>query len=104
MSFIAASLIRSGSPPPRPRGFDHRLALVPIGMHVNDIYLTPTVSAIFLVDQVCASQVLNDLAFVEYLSRRMPVLLCASRARDLRPFLRRADAFRMRGFVLEVLQ
>jgi hypothetical protein len=103
MSFIGVSLLPPGSSVLRPRGFDHRLALLPVGMHLNDIYSASTVSGMFLIDPDCGNQVLNDPAFGTYLKERMPVLLCATRARDLRPFLRRADSFRQRGFVLELV-
>jgi hypothetical protein len=80
--------------------FPHRLVLRPKGIRAagNDV------SAAFLVDPDCGLDVLNSAALAEYLKRRIPVLIQAQRARDLRPFLRRQDSFRRRGYLIEVSQ
>ena len=41
--------------------------------------------------------------FTGYIDEGCPIVLHAQRARDLRPFLRRADQFRFRGYWLEVV-
>jgi hypothetical protein len=84
---------------PRFTGFPHRLVLRPEGVSV----VAGPVSAAFLIDPDCGLDVLNGAALAHYLEQRVPVLIQAQRARDLRPFLRRRDSFRQRGYVVEAL-
>jgi hypothetical protein len=80
--------------------FPHRLVLRPEGVSAA----AGPVSATFLVDRNCGNDVLNGYALTEYLKQRVPVLIQAQRPRDLRPFLRRQDSFRRRGYLVEVSQ
>lgn len=82
--------------------FPHRLALMPDGRRATS--LGRETIATFLIEAECTAEVLNGLALPEYLNRRIPVLMHAVRARDLRPILKRSDRFRARGYTIEVLQ
>jgi hypothetical protein len=56
-----------------------------------------------LVEPDATLEVLNGIVLPVYFDARMPVLISARRARDLRLLLRRADAFSRRGYCVEVL-
>jgi hypothetical protein len=98
-------LCRGGDVPPRIDGFSHRLALLPAGVAIGNLGGAECrQSGVFLIEPDCAHEALSDPAFDAYLRAKVPVLLYARRARDLRPMLRRAEAFRARGYAAEVLQ
>lgn len=89
-----------------PRYADHprAVAILPIGVGIDDVGGPgQRIAGIFLVDPDCAGQALNDTALDAYLRARTPILIFAARARDLRPFLRRAEAFRARGMTIETM-
>ena len=91
--------------PPRIDGFPHRLLLLPGGTTVANLGAPDRhASAIWLLEPDCAREALNDPAFNSYLQHKVAVLVYARRGRDLRPFLKRADAFRRRGYAAEVGQ
>lgn len=90
--------------PPQIDGFPHRLALLPVGTTIANLGGPDRhASAIFLVEPDCARDALNDPAFDGYLQHKVAVLVYARRAGDLRPFLKRADAFRRGGYAGEVV-
>lgn len=97
-------LARDGDIPPRFPDFPHAIALLPAGISVDHL---GTESArrccCFLVDHDCAHVALSDPALAEYLAQRLPVILYAQRRRDLKPFLRRSDAFKARGYSVAVM-
>jgi hypothetical protein len=98
-------LCRGGDVPPRIDGFPHRLALLPAGVGVDDLGEAGCrQSGVFLIEPDCAHEALSDPAFDAYLRAKVPVLLYGRRARDLRPMLRRIEAFRARGYSAEVLR
>ena len=84
-------------------GFPYRLALVPNEYSIAVLRVSPRCWAMFLIEPDCAAEVLYGSALGDYLARGVPVVLHARRARDLRPFLRRAEAFKRRGFSVEVM-
>ena len=84
---------------PRFAGFPHRIILQPAEASVT----SEPVLAAFLVDAGCGLDVLNGTALASYLKQRVPILIQARRPRALRPFLRRQDSFRQRGYHVEVL-
>jgi hypothetical protein len=86
---------------PQMDGFPHRLALLPNGASLGALGWQ---SAAFLIEPDCAREALNDPALEGYLTAKVPVLFFARRARDLRPVLRRTEALRARGYLVEVLQ
>jgi hypothetical protein len=91
--------------PPRIDGFQHRLALLPAGIGLGGLgEIRSRQSGVFLIEPACAHEALSDPAFDTYLKAKVPVLLYGRRARDLRPILRRTEAFRARGYSVEVLQ
>lgn len=93
-----------GKLPPRFSGYPHSIVLLPMGVTLEQVGGPDRHTAgIFLIDPDCAELALNDAALDAYISARVPVFLFASRPRDLRPFLRRADAFRRRGITIEVV-
>jgi hypothetical protein len=79
-------------------GFQHRLVLRPI----SDAGRSGQ-SGAFLIEPGCAPVTLNDPALDAYLKAKIPVLLFARKARDLRPFLRRSESFVQRGFRIEAM-
>lgn len=93
-------------PPCLPRwpGFPHRLALLPAGHTFDELLATPRSWATFLIEPDSAGEVLNGAALNAYLGACVPIVLQARRARDLRPFLRRVEAFRRRGYEAEMLR
>ena len=90
--------------PPYFPGFPHLAVLLPRGIALGDLG-GPSARAVgvFLIDPDAAYSALNDRALDGYLREKVPVLFCASRVRDLRPFLRRADRFKARGFSVELV-
>ncbi len=84
-------------------GFPHRLALLPDGRTLDELRAAPCLWGIFLMEPGSMGDVLNGTALPGYLKARAPVVIHARRARDLRPFLRRADALARRGYTMEVL-
>lgn len=84
-------------------GFQHGLALVPAGRTLDELRATPRLWATFLIEPDSADEVLNGQALPAYLAVGVPVLMHARRARDLRPFLRRAEALARRGYRVEAL-
>ena len=90
--------------PVRWRGFPHSIVLLPDGQTLDALRATPRAWATFLIEPDCAGEALNGLALPEYLKARVPILMHARRARDLRPIMRRSDSFRQRGYVLAVLR
>jgi hypothetical protein len=85
--------------PPRIAGFPHRLALLPVGTTIADLGQADCrCSGIFLIEPDCAHFALSDPAFDHYLKCRVPILVYSRRPRDLRPFLRRSDALKQRGY------
>jgi hypothetical protein len=94
-------LCRRGDALPQVDGFPHRLVLLPNGTSLADLGQQ---SGVFLIEPDCAHEALSDPAFDVYLRAKVPVLLYGRRARDLRPMLRRTEAFRSRGYAVEVLQ
>jgi hypothetical protein len=97
-------LARDGNIPPRFPDFPHAVALLPSGIGVDQLGTEAARSCCcFLVDPDCAHVALNDPALSAYLVERLPVIVSAQRRRDLKPFLRRADAFRARGYSVEVM-
>lgn len=90
--------------PPRFTSHPYCIALLPIGLTVDQVGdPDQRVAGIFLVDPDCAGVALNDPAVDEYLKSKTPVFVFATRPRDLRPFLRRGEAFRRRGTTIEVM-
>ncbi len=85
-------------------GFPYRLALVPNEYSLAVLRASPRCWAMFLIEPSCAAEVLNGVALGEYLTGGVPVVLHARRARDLRPFLRRAGAFKRRGYSAQVME
>jgi hypothetical protein len=82
----------------------HRLALLSPGIAAADLgEVGCWMVGMILIDPDCAHAALNDRAFGEYLTARLPILFYAQRARDLRPIMRRGEAFRARGYVVEML-
>lgn len=84
--------------PLRFSGYRHRLMLRPDGVAFSEA----PVSAAFLIDADCGFDVLNSPGLAVYIKQRVLILIQAQRAKDLRPFLRRSESFRRRGFVIEV--
>jgi hypothetical protein len=100
-----AILCRGSDVPPRIDGFPHRLALLPVGLGMDDLGgVGCRPSGAFLIEPDCAHEALSDPAFDTYLRAKVPVLVYGRRARDLRPMLRRTEAFRARSYAVEVLQ
>jgi hypothetical protein len=90
--------------PPRIAGFPHRLALLPVGTAIADLGQAECrCSGIFLIEPDCAHFALSDPAFDHYLKRRLPILVYSRRPRDLRPFLRRSEALKQRGYGVEAV-
>ncbi len=87
--------------PYRVDGFPFALALVPAGATIPGI--SADITAGFMIEPDCAMQALNDPAFGQYLRLGVAIAIYARRARDLRPFLRRREAFRRRSYAIEVL-
>ena len=97
--------IVTGQIPTRRPSHPHGLALLPIGVAVADVGGPgQRFVGVFLVDPDCAALAMNDDALDRYIRTKKPVFIHASRARDLRPFMRRAEQFRRRGFSVEVLR
>ncbi|MBV8095011.1 MAG: hypothetical protein JO110_17640 [Acetobacteraceae bacterium] len=84
-------------------GFPHRIALLPGETTLEMVRAERGFIATFLVEPDCSDEALNSRALTEYLDRRIAVLVYARRARELRPFLRREDRFKARGYTLTVL-
>ncbi len=80
----------------------HNLALLPDGLTLAEMSEVGRVSAAFLVDRDCGLDTLNGRALASYLDQRIAVKIHAQRAGDLRPFLRRAEMFKARGYRAEV--
>jgi len=82
----------------------HILALLPTGVTADQVG-TPghRFCGVFLVDPDCAGIALNDDALDNCFKPKQPVFVHATRARDLRPFLRRAEQFGRHGVVVEML-
>ncbi len=95
-------LAPDGALPPGIDGFPHRIVLLPSGTDAAKLSAVHH-SGAFLIEPECAREALNDNALDLYIQKRMAVWFYARRARDLRPILRRAEAFRARGYALEVL-
>ncbi len=100
MSLPDYMVISRDPAPPNIDGFSHSLILRPI----DPATARQGQSAGFMIEPDCGRDALNDPALDGYLKASMPVLIFARRARDLRPFLRRADSFRDRGYAVEVVQ
>ena len=83
--------------------FPYRLLILPDGITASALFDRPRTVAVFLVDPDNAVEVLNDPALACYLERRIPIVVNAARAADLRPFLRREAMFRARGYAVEVV-
>ncbi len=105
MSAPDGYLISSGAAmPPRFPNYPHCLALLPAGLSVDQVGDPgQQVAGIFLIDAGCAAGAMNDSSLDRYVTAKTPVFLFATRAKDLRPFLRRSDAFKRRGALLEVV-
>ena len=105
MSIPDAYLISSGvKMPPRFPDHPYNIALLPTGMSLDQVGDPGAqVAGIFLIDPDCAAVAMNDSALNRYITAKTPVFFCATRAKDLRPFLRRSDAFKQRGARLEVV-
>jgi hypothetical protein len=84
-------------------GFPHRVALLPDGHTFAELQAKPQQWATFLVEPDSINEVLSGNALPAYLERRVPVLIHARRARDLRPILRRAEALARRGYTVAAL-
>lgn len=83
----------------------HSLALLPVGVSIDEVGAPgQQFCGVFLVDPDCAGIALNDSALDGYIKAKRPIFIHAARARDLRPFFRRAEQFGRRGVVLEVLR
>lgn len=68
--------------PPQIDGFPHRLALLPVGVGVDDLGEAGCrQSGVFLIEPDCAHEALSDPAFDVYLRAKVPVLLYGRRAR-----------------------
>ena len=90
--------------PPKYSEYPHAIALLPPGVTLEDVGDPGhRFAGIFLVDPDCAGMALNDPAFEHYIATKTPVFVYAARARDLRPFLRRAEAFRRRDVSVEAI-
>lgn len=105
MSAPDAYLISSSDAmPPRFPDYPHCLALLPAGLSVEQVGNPgQQVAGIFLIDPDCAAVAMNDSSLDRYITAKTPVFLYATRAKDLRPFFRRSDAFKRRGARLEVV-
>lgn len=86
-------------------GYPHRLALLPEGTSVSALKKSAAGlrGCSFFVDGDCADSALNGPMLPRYLRAKLPLIIYAQRARDLRSFLRRAEMFRRHGYTLEVL-
>ena len=90
--------------PLRYEGFPHGLALLPHGITIADVGDPGhRFAGVFLIDPDCAGMALNDSSLDHYIRAKKPIFLFAVRARDLRPFLKRADGFRRRGVTVEAI-
>jgi hypothetical protein len=105
MSLPDAILLFVGADVPmRIPSHPHRAVLLPDGITATELGTAGhRTSALFLIDADCAHVTMSDLSFEQYLKSRTPILLCAQRARDLRAFFRRVDAFQKRGYALEMM-
>jgi hypothetical protein len=83
--------------------FTHSLALLPKGVTLEAIRNKWHFIGLFWVEPDCGFDVLNSAAFGIYLNRRHPIVVHARRPKDLRPFFRRADRFKGRGYEVTVL-
>ncbi len=84
--------------PPVISGFPHRVALLPLGTALAGF----AQGSVFLIEPDMTSAALNDSALNRHLTDKVPVFFYSRRARDLRPIPWGADAFRARGYSIEV--
>ena len=87
--------------------FPHTLALLPEFLTLAELIGPKGRShaiGMFLVEPHSIGEVLNGAALPAYISARVPVLLHAERAKDLRPILRRFESFAARGYRVELVK
>ena len=80
----------------------YSIVQMPAGIPVGTLAIgkAGAINAALLAASVLA---LNDPALSAYLVERLPIIISAERRRDLKPFLKRSDSFKARGYSVEVM-